>query len=132
MYSFYFCLGISFVITTVTGINSLISDSSCIAFLSPLLCLIQTELSLINIDYDLSALTHNVKICSNLTTRLFFPKRIYDQIVLVCVTNFGHIRNKGLISAQLVEGKEDGDEWEWIGMGGRVRECMLVGGGVWD
>lgn len=64
--------------------------------------------------------------------RTVFAKKIYDQIVLVCVTNFGHIRNKGLISAQLVEGKEDGDEWEWIGMGGRVWEWILVGGSVWE
>ena len=80
MYSFYFCLGISFVITTVTGINSLISDSSCIAFLTPLLCLIQTEVSLNNIDYDLNALTHNVKICSNLTIGLFLPKKIMIRL----------------------------------------------------
>ena len=87
-------LGISNVITTVTSINSLISDSSCIYFFyQPLSRLTQTELSLINIDYDLNPLIHNTKKWQNLTTELQTSQEEFSvfmiQIVLVCVTSFG-------------------------------------------
>ena len=37
------------------------------------------------------------------------------QIVLACVTIFIQPSIKGLISAQMIEGNEDGNEWMWVG-----------------
>ena len=110
---FIFILGISYVITTVTSISSLISGSSCIyIFCHPLSCLIQTELSLINIDYNVNPWIDNVKKWQNLTTGLETFQENFSifimQIALVCVT----IWIEGLICAQLIEGKEGGSEWE--------------------
>ena len=37
------------------------------------------------------------------------------QIVLACVTIFIQPSIKGLISAQIIEGNEDGNEWMYMG-----------------
>ena len=97
MFFLIFILDISYVITTVRSINSLISGSCCIYFLL-FTRLIQTELGMINIDYDLNPLTHNMKKWPNLTNALQDYQTCQEnvsifmmQIVLVCVTIFGHM-----------------------------------------
>ena len=64
------------------------------------------------------------------------------QIVLACVTIFVQTWIKGLISAQIIEGNEDGNEWmymgsyvndwEWIRMDQSGWEGMGVAGSGWE
>ena len=55
-------------------------------FYQPLSSLIQTEISLINIDYDLNPLIHNVKKWPNLTIGLFLPRQIFYLNDTDCLT----------------------------------------------
>ena len=57
-----------------------------ILFYQPLSSLIQAELSLINIDYDLNPLIHNVKKWPNLTIGLFLPRQIFYLNDTDCLT----------------------------------------------